>query len=35
MVVDPEYLTQPYIVTYQFKKLPDGSKWNPQPCAVK
>jgi hypothetical protein len=35
MVVDPEYLTQPYIVTYQFKKLADGSKWNPQPCAVK
>jgi hypothetical protein len=35
MVVDPEYLTQPYIVTYQFKKLPDGSKWNPQPCAVR
>ncbi len=35
MVVDPEYLTQPYIVTYQFKKLADGSKWNPQPCTVK
>jgi hypothetical protein len=35
MVVDPEYLTQPYIVTYQFKKLADGSKWNPQPCAVR
>jgi hypothetical protein len=35
MVVDPEYLTQPYIVTYQFKKLADGSKWNPQPCAAK
>jgi hypothetical protein len=35
MVVDPEYLTQPYIVTYQFKKLADGSLWKPQPCAVK
>ena len=35
MVVDPDYLTQPYIVTYQFKKLADGSKWSPQPCAVK
>jgi hypothetical protein len=35
MVEDPEYLTQPYIVTYQFKKLPDGSKWNPVACAAK
>ncbi len=35
MVDDPEYLNQPYIVTYQFKKLPDGSKWHPQPCAVR
>jgi len=35
MVTDPEYLTQPYIVTYQFKKLPDGSKWNPVPCSAK
>ena len=35
MVVDPEYLTQPYIVTYQFKKLADGAKWNPQPCAAR
>jgi hypothetical protein len=35
MVVDPEYLTQPYIVTYQFKKLPDGSKWKPQPCEAR
>jgi len=35
MVDDPEYLTQPYIVTYQFKKLPDGSKWHPEPCSLK
>jgi len=35
MVQDPEYLTQPYIVTYQFKKLPDGSKWNPMPCSAR
>ena len=32
---DPDYLTQPWIVNYAFKKLPDGSKWNPTPCAVK
>jgi hypothetical protein len=35
IVEDPEYLTQPFIVNYHFKKLPDGSKWNPTPCSVK
>jgi hypothetical protein len=35
IVDDPEYLTQPWIVNYQFKKLPDGSTWNPTPCSVK
>jgi len=35
IVEDPEYLTQPFIVNYHFKKLPDGSKWNPAPCSVK
>ena len=34
-VEDPEYLTQPFLVVYQFKKLPDASKWNPTPCSVK
>jgi len=35
IVDDSEYLTQPWIVNYAFKKLPDGSKWNPTPCSVK
>ena len=35
LVEDPTYLTAPYIVTYQFKKLADGSKWNPTPCSAK
>jgi hypothetical protein len=35
MVEDPEYLNQPYIVTYHFKKLADGSKWKPSPCSAK
>jgi len=35
MVEDPEYLTQPFMVIYHFKKLPDGSKWKPTPCSVK
>jgi hypothetical protein len=33
-VDDPEYLTEPYTVNYHFKKLPDGSRWNPTPCVV-
>jgi len=35
IVEDPDYLTQPWIVNYAFKKLPDGSRWNPTPCSVK
>ena len=35
MVEDPEYLTLPFVLNYHFKKLPDGSKWNPTPCTVK
>jgi len=35
IVDDAEYLTQAWIVNYAFKKLPDGSKWNPTPCSVK
>jgi len=35
LVEDTEYLAQPYIVNYQFKKLPDGSLWNPTPCSPK
>jgi hypothetical protein len=34
MAVDPDYLTQPWIVTYHFKRLPDGSLWKPTPCSV-
>ena len=35
IVDDPEYLTQPWIVNYAFKKLPDGSTWNPTACLAK
>jgi hypothetical protein len=34
IVEDPAYLTQPYITSSQFKKEPDGSKWNPTPCEM-
>jgi hypothetical protein len=35
MVEDPTYLRTPFIINYHFKKLPDGSKWNPTPCMAK
>jgi hypothetical protein len=35
MVDDPQYLLQPYIKTYQFKKQRDGSGWNPTACAAR
>jgi hypothetical protein len=31
-VDDPRYLTEPFTRTYIFKKLPDGSGWDPTPC---
>jgi hypothetical protein len=35
IVEDGEYLTQPWVVNYAFRKLPDGSRWNPTPCSAK
>jgi hypothetical protein len=35
MVDDPTYFQPAYIKTYQFKKQPDASGWNPRPCGVK
>jgi hypothetical protein len=34
VVVDPTYLTEPFIISTHFKKEADGSGWNPQPCRV-
>jgi hypothetical protein len=31
-VTDPQYLTQPYITSSGFKKVPDRSGWAPTPC---
>jgi hypothetical protein len=33
VVEDPRYLAQPFIVSSQFKKETDGSKWDPTPCS--
>jgi hypothetical protein len=35
VVEDPRYLQQPFIVSSQFKKESDGSKWDPTPCSVR
>lgn len=34
VVDDPRYLQQPFIVSSQFKKEADGSKWDPTPCSA-
>jgi hypothetical protein len=33
IVEDPVYLNGPYVVSPNFKKEPDGSKWDPTPCS--
>ena len=35
VVDDPQYLRLPFIVSSQFKKEADGSKWHPTPCTAK
>jgi hypothetical protein len=35
IVDDPDSLRQPWVVNYAFKKLSDGTGWNPTPCAVR
>jgi hypothetical protein len=32
MLEDPAYLNQPFVRTYTFKKIADGSGWDPTPC---
>jgi hypothetical protein len=34
IVTDPQYLTQPFVTTTHFKKIPDASGWDPTPCRV-
>jgi hypothetical protein len=34
-VEDPQYLTQPFITSTHFKKLPDATGWNPTPCSAR
>lgn len=32
---DPQYFDLPLVMTTQFKKIPDGSGWNPTPCSAR
>jgi hypothetical protein len=32
---DPQYLQAPYVFAVNFKKEPDGSKWDPSPCILR
>jgi hypothetical protein len=34
VVDDPVYLTTPFVVSNQFKREADDSKWNPRPCSI-
>ena len=34
IVNDPKYLGQEFITSTDFRKEPDGSKWNPTPCTA-
>jgi hypothetical protein len=35
IVTDPQYLSEPFITSSHFKKLPDASGWNPSQCVAK
>jgi len=32
---DPRYFTDPFVRPWTFRKLPDGSQWNPAPCTAR
>ena len=35
VVDDPQYLLQPYIKTYEYKKQTSSAGWNPTPCSAR
>ncbi|MGB6942443.1 MAG: hypothetical protein WBE37_08620 [Bryobacteraceae bacterium] len=35
VVDDPKYLTEPFVTSTDFKKIPDGAGWSPSPCVAK
>jgi hypothetical protein len=35
VVEDPKYLTEPFVTSSDFKKIPDGAGWSPSACVAK
>jgi hypothetical protein len=35
IVEDPEYLTEPFVTSTNFKKQADATGWNPRPCTAR
>jgi hypothetical protein len=35
IVTDPTYLTEPFVTSTDFKKIPDGAGWSPSACTAK
>jgi hypothetical protein len=35
IVQDPQYLTEPFVTSTNFKKEPDGTKWSPTACSAR
>jgi hypothetical protein len=35
IVEDPEYLTEPFVTSSNFRKQADATGWNPQPCSAR
>jgi hypothetical protein len=35
IVQDPTYLTEPFVTSTDFKKIPEGAGWSPAACAAK
>ena len=35
IVEDPQYLTEPFVTSTNFKKIPDASGWDPTPCSAR
>jgi hypothetical protein len=35
IVTDPTYLTEPFVTSTDFKKIPDGQGWDPRSCVAK
>jgi hypothetical protein len=35
VVDDPKYLTEPFVTSTDFKKIPDGAGWSPSACVAK